>query len=424
MDNYGSKKFLFVLILIISISPAAWTKIYTTAEYDFPLKDANIATLASGANMPLTPYEIINIEIRTDRRLVPLAEGRNKVPLGLFEQKNRAAPLAFIIAGTGGSALAGSALYLASQLYLKGFHVVTLPNPIHWHYVLGVSESTLPGYPFRDSPEYYKFLEKTTQFLKSKRNLKISNFSLVGYSYGGLLAGFLAEEDLKQKIFDFKRVVIISPAMNIASSIQTLDKYYSEGHLMTLDRRQVILGTIINVGMKIREIGFDLNIIGNAIKELQLTPLETQWVIGNDFRENLRDVIFTSQQIKDLRLLKIKATPTRKSARLNEAKKVSFSTYFKYFVAPSILEKPQVANNDALNTLLEKSSFYSQSDFIKNNKNIFIITNQDDFLMGAGDVESLTSTANERLYLYPYGGHMGNLWHPLNQHNFLEIFKF
>ncbi len=424
MDNYWMKKFLFALILIVSISSAAWAKVYTAAEYDFPLKDANIATLSSGANMPLTPYEIVNIEIRSDRRLVPLVEGRNKVPLGLFEQKNRTAPLAFIIAGTGGSALAGSALYLASELYLKGFHVVTLPNPLHWHYVLGVSESTLPGYPFRDSPEYYKFLEKTTLFLKSKRNLKISNFSLVGYSYGGLLAGFLAQEDLKQKLFDFKRIVIISPAMNIASSIQTLDNYYSESRHITFDRRQVILGTIINVGVKIRETGFDLNLIGNAIKELQLTPLETQWVIGNDFRENLRDIVFTSQQIKDLHILKIKATPSRKSGRLNEAKRVSFAAYFKYFVAPSILEKPQITNQDDLNSLLEKSSFYSLSDFIKNNKNIFIITNQDDFLMGAGDAESLASAANERLYLYPYGGHMGNLWHPLNQHDFLEIFKF
>ncbi len=407
--------FTFVILISIITSSLANAKIYSTNEYDFPLKDADVATLTSVATTAQVPYKIIKIEIRKDRRNVPLLENRNEVPLAIFQQANSAAPLAFVISGTGGTALSGAALFLGSQLYKLGYNVVTLPSPISWHYSLDVSESSLPGYPLRDAPEYYQFLQKVLFSLKTQQKLKTSEFSLVGYSYGGLTASHLAQIDLEQKIFNFKKVVIINPPLNLQNGLNILDQYYREGAQMPFERKQVILGTAIDVGMKMQEKGFDLKLIGDALHSLQLTQSETKWLIGNGFREGLRDIIYVSQQVKDRKILKEKANSSRKSKRMNEAKRFSFGNYFELFLIPSISDHADSA------AVLKSSSLYSLEETIKNNKNVFVMTNQDDFLLTIADVEYLKATVGDRLYLYPYGGHVGNLWHPVNMKDFADI---
>ena len=134
-------------------------------------------------------------------------------------------------------------------------------------------------------------------------------------------------------------------------------------------------------------------------------------------REGLRDLIYVSQQVKDLKILKEKATSSAKTKRLNEAKRFSFRNYFELFLIPSI------SGNEDPSAILRNSSFYNLGETIKNNKNIFVITNQDDFLVTPADIEYLKTVAADRLYLYPYGGHVGNLWYHVNSNDFLEIMK-
>lgn len=405
----------------LSVSFSTHAKILSESEYPFPIKDPYISSISSGANLPLAPYKIIKVEVRTDRRHVPLLEGRNAVPLGLFEQKNKTAPLAFVISGTGGTALSGTALYLASDLYLKGYHVVTLPDPISWHYVLGVSETSLPGDPLRDASEYYRFLQTVTEFLKNKINLKYTHVSLSGYSYGGLICGFLALEDAAQKVFNFNRIIILNPPMNTKHSLLLLDQYYDEGKKISRDRKDIILGSILNVAEEMLDHGFDLNIVGAAINKLKLSTTESQWLIGESFRNSLAEVVYTSQQIFDLHILKQEANSWHKRERLAESKTIGYREYFIQFVAPSLMSNRVAPSRDILEALLNKSNFYALEEILKTNKNIYVFTNKDDFLISPPDVEFLKSTLQDRLYLYPYGGHLGNIWFPINRADFTQV---
>ena len=71
---------------------------------------------------------------------------------------------------------------LAEQFYDMGLHAVTLPDPLSWHYALGVSESTLPGYLPQDSREYYVFLKRVAEHLKTEHHLGITGYSVAGDS--------------------------------------------------------------------------------------------------------------------------------------------------------------------------------------------------------------------------------------------------
>jgi len=415
--------FIFSLSFIFSllITTDANATIISEAEYPFPIKDPYISTISSAANVPSAPYEIVKVEIRKDRRQVPLLEDRNPVPLGLFEQKGKNAPLALIISGTGGTALSGNVLLLASQLYLKGYHAITLPDPVSWHYVLGVSESALPGYPLRDATEYYEFIKKVISHLKSEKNIQFSSISLVGYSYGGLLSGFLAKQDESEKAFNFEKVIILNPPLNVKASLMLLDNYYEEYKNVPQERRRYITSELLGIAVRMQESGFKLEAIAEAAKKLQLTPTECQWLIGESFRQSLGDVIYTSQQVKDLGLLKSKASSAKKSERFREARNIGFREFFIRFIAPSLKPNRQTPTRPEMEKMLQDSDFHTLLPLIKESKNIFVITNKDDFLVTPEDIDLLESTLRERFILYPYGGHMGNLWFPVNKANFERI---
>ncbi len=413
--------FLIKVFIALTTTNLAWATIIPESEYPFPIKDHYVSTISSAANTPLASYETLKIEVRKDRRNVPLLEKRNAVPLALFEHKNKKAPLAFIISGTGGTALSGSALLLASQLYLQGYHAVTLPDPISWHYVLGVSESALPGNPLRDAPEYYEFMKKVTSFLKKQQGLNFTDISVAGYSYGGLLSGFLAREDEKQKVFNFAKVIIINPPFNLKSSMMLLDNYFAEVKNITPERRSDIMGALVTVASQIQGEGFDLKLVAGAAQKLHLTHPECRWLIGESFRINLSEVIFASQQVKDLGFLKKKALPYRFNERMKEARQFGFREYFIRFLAPSLKPNRETPTREEMEIALNEANFTSLAETLKNNKNIFVLTNKDDFLVTPADIEFLENTMHERFVLYPYGGHMGNLWFPMNKANFERI---
>ncbi len=393
---------------------SAWGKSIPRERYNFPLKNSLIASIASVVTPVDESFERLFIEIRPDRRNIPLLDGRNKIPIGLFAQTGPA-PLAFVVAGTGGSALSGTSLFLAGLLKHMGYHVVTLPNPMNWRYVLGVSETAAPGFLPNDAKEYYEFMGKVAAYLRDTQGLPITSYSLVGYSYGGLMSGFLAKEDGINHKFDFQKIVILNPAVDVNYAVETLDGYHKAGMEMSEIRRDIMLASVMDVGLAISAHGFNTELINRAIAKIGVTITDLEWVIAYSFRQSLGDMVFASQQVKDLGILKKHASRSYMSARLAEAGEVSFADYMQKLVVPNL--------KSSLDTkeLLSQTSLYALADLIRDNKRIFIMENEDDFIVRQQDVEFLKSVAGDRLYLYPYGGHCGNYWFPQNVTDLQEI---
>jgi len=299
--------------------------VVTPQEYNFPLRDRYISTVSSAVDGTNVPYKIVYIEPRKDRSTVPLLEGRDKIPLVLFAQKNKTAPLAFVISGSGGTALSGSSMMIAGELFNMGYHVVTMPDPVSWMYTLAISQTGLPGYLPRDSKEYYGFAQQVTVMLKRQQGLKISGYSVLGYSYGGLLAAFMAKEDATQKVFNFSKIVIVNPAVDVAYSVKLLDSYYDEGNKITPERRTNIYGGILSLGGSMLNTGINPQAINEAVTSMHIQTVEEKWLIGEAFRSDLGDMVFVSQQIKDTGILKAHADKHHMDVREDEAHQISFA---------------------------------------------------------------------------------------------------
>lgn len=408
-------KFIPMLLLTFTIFLSVLkTQATDTAKYAFPLQNPLLATLTSAVHGTSAKYKKIALEIRSDRRHVKLLEGRHKVKLGLFKQPKKA-PLVFIISGLGGGGLSGTSLLLAEDLFKRGYHVVTLPNSFSWNYALGVSESATPGYMPRDSAEYYNFMKKVNSHLLKSEGLRITTYSLMGYSLGGLLSVFVSQVDDTQKVFQFQKVVLINPAVDINHGFNVLDSFYREGSKLSYKQKAFSFSTIVDLGLELMNAPFSGKTLKSAIPKLsKLSELDLKWIIGNSFRQSLRDLIYASQQVRDTGLLKTKASEYKQNARLEEAEKFSFEDYIKKVVPPTL-------NDENFVNLAYQSGFYSLKDYIKDNSKIYIIENEDDLIVSSEDIRFLKENMSSRLILYPQGGHLGNIWWPQNKHDLSQI---
>jgi pimeloyl-ACP methyl ester carboxylesterase len=406
---------------VLGLATAAWVlpaSVPAADEYRFPIADPLRSSLVPAGYHPLrTNCGTSFLEVRPDRRNVPLLEGKTKVILAAYTQ-SAPAPLVFVIPGVGGYALTESALMLAEQFHDMGMHAVTLPDPLSWQYALGVSESTLPGHLPLDSREYYGFLKRVVEHLKAEHRLGITGYSVAGYSFGGLLTAFLARLDSEQRTFAFERAVLISPAIDLRHAVGVVDGFFSAGHSIPEGRRNEVSSSMVDVVIKLKNRALTPELATWATSQWTFSENEMKWIIGQAFRGATLGTIFASRQVAEHRASNPRTSPGRRS-RVNDAKRFSFGDYLSQLVFPAIRQSAGVALSD--DQMLAQASLGSVAPELRENPRLFVMQNLDDFLARPEDIDALRSWLGDRLYLYPLGGHLGNLWFQKNKEDLRSI---
>lgn len=172
--------------------------------YDFPFKDPLVATVLG------TPKELVaevDYDIpRKDREIVIFPERKlpSIVALPTFRYaitaQEEAAPLIFVIAGTGSSHRGAKMRMLEAAFYGAGFHVVSLSSPTYANFVLTASSTQIPGRAIDDAGDLYRVMEAI--WAEHRDRLEVTDFHVTGYSLGGAHAAFvarLARPDLSRR---------------------------------------------------------------------------------------------------------------------------------------------------------------------------------------------------------------------------------
>ena len=63
-------------------------------------------------------------------------------------------------------------------------------------------------------------------------------------------------------------------------------------------------------------------------------------------------------------------------------------------------------------TLIRRASLYDIEQYLRDNKKIGLMHNEDDVIMVAGEVDYLKNIFRDRAKIFPAGGHCGNMVHP------------
>ncbi len=401
-----------VLIAFLLLMPAfAWAD---DAVYRYPIADSYAATIL-GTPKNLRQDLPGDIPIKT----MVLETDHQKPEIFFYDRglrytvafQDHKAPLVFLIAGTGGSSRSAKITALMTNLYHAGFHVIALPSPTFPNFIIDASTTHVPGHLSDDAADLYRVMEQI--WTQTKGRIEVTGFSLAGYSLGGTEAAFVAKLDEERKVFDFRRVLMLNPAVSLYNSVSRI-----EGLLDRIPGGPRRIGAFYNgVMAKVTDfyrkgdfVAVDDDFLFAGYQADLLTHEEAGGVIAVSFRISSAGMIFASDVMTHGGYVVPKDRELKNSDSLGDYfwtyLHLSFLDYFnEYFVPYFKSRQPKLTREE----LVEALSIKSIESYLASSAKIGVITNEDDFILAPGELDYLRRVFGPRLKVYPSGGHLGNL---------------
>ena len=131
--------------------------------------------------------------------------------------------------------------------------------------------------------------------------LPVSDFYLTGYSLGALDAAFVSHLDETRRSFNFKRVLLLNPPVNLYTSINNLDKLV-QTQVKGIDRSTTFYELMLTkLTRYFQDKGYiDLNealLYDFQQSRQHLSNEQMAMLIGTSFRFSAADIAFTSDLI-------------------------------------------------------------------------------------------------------------------------------
>ncbi|MGX5219996.1 serine protein kinase PrkA [Pseudomonas sp. S9] len=425
---------LAALVCGLTLSAPLWAADVDIESYGYPITnpfEATIATtppdlrpsLPDDSDIDQSDYKIL-LHPEREYELPDNLWAVTKMKYRLAEQDGEA-PLIFIIAGTGAQYSSSTPEYLKKLFYGAGFHVVQLSSPTSYDFMASASRHATPGLSEDDADDLYRAMQAVRA---QHPDLKVSDYYLTGYSLGALNAAFVSKLDEQRRSFNFKRVLLLNPPVNLYTSISNLNKLVQtkvEGINTNSNFFDLILGKLSRY---FEQKGYiDMNeamLYEFQMSKEHLTDEQMAMLIGTVFRFSSSDIAYTSDLLNRRGLITPPGTVIKSNTDmtpyLRRALQCDFDCYMREQLIPMWRAR---YDGGSLDQLVNKVSLYALEDYLKNSPKIAVMHNADDIILGPGDLGFLRRTMGDRLTVYPLGGHCGNLNYRVNSDAMLEFFR-
>lgn len=403
-----------------------WTHSIEAADYKYPYQDPYLATATTailsddGATASVTST-IVRVPGLPGRNNLPNLEGRGDVGLALYRQ-NRPAPLLFILAGLGSNPYFGVAPYLASLFYKDGSHVVILPSPMSWNFALSANRRGAPGYAPEDARDLYAVMQKALTVLRDRHDVKTTAINFMAVSLGGLEGAYLSVIDADERKIGIDKFLLVNPPIDLAYAVKKIDQWNALAGKFGRAKSQQIVAKAVAIVDSFSDVRRDSPAVFARLakKFAGFTTEELQFLIAGNLQSQLPELIYVTQVMHDQKVLSALKHDKRK--RLEEAKGFTFTDYNEKIAVP--LWQKQAGNTDAdLEKFIQGGSLARIVARLRGNPKVQIMHNADDFMAERESIEALKDALGDQVMLYPYGGHLGNLWYPENKEYALRYFR-
>ena len=410
--------------LAVLVALGLLTRSIEAADYKYPYRDPYLATATSailGNDEATARVEsnILRVPGLPGRNRLPSLEGRGDLSLAFYRQ-NQAAPLLFILAGLGSNPYFGVGPYLASLFYRAGYHVVILPSPMNWNFALSASRSGAPGYAPEDARDLYDVMQKTLTTLRDRYDVKPTVIRFLGVSLGALEGAYLSVIDADEEKIGIANYLLINPPVDLHYALKKIDEWSRLAKKFGPEMsHELVSKALAIVDSFSDERPDDPAVVDRLAKRFAgFTTEELRYLIAETLQSQLYELIYVTQVIHDQNVLAAPKDDMRK--RLQEAKSLTLVDYYWKIAVPlwRKLGDPQADPE----SLLQRSSLSPIMDRLRSNSNVYILHNVDDFLVERKSIEALKEALGDQVTLYPYGGHLGNLWYPENKKTVLRFF--
>ena len=409
------KKLLNKIVLFLILSLTAFS-------YNFPIDDPYSATIIGSAtmmtpgvseNIPLKVYEI---QIKDKKEIPDVFWYASKFKFSFSKQKNKKAPLIFVLAGTGSDYSAIRVKFMQRIFHDAGYHTIAISSQMSQQFMISASTNAIPGMLIRDNEDIYKAMKLA--YNKIKDQVDVTDFYIMGYSLGGTNAAVLSYIDEKEKAFNFKRVFMVNHPVELYDSAVKLDKYldeYTGGKSVGIEK--LLNSTLARVKGSLTSeyanIGADT--IYEIVKGDILSEAEKKAYIGLAFRLTSTDLNFISDFITKSHVYTKNPEKVNKFTNMKEYfKAVNFATFEDYVNKIGFPYYKKYNKDFTIEDLKREASLRVIEDYLRTSPKIAAVTNADELILNEKDIDYLKDVFKDRLIIYPKGGHCGNMFYKEN----------
>ena len=409
------KKLLKKIVLFFMLSLTAYS-------YNFPLDDPYSATIIGSATMMTPgvsekiPLKVYEIQIKDKKDIPDVFWYASKFKFSFSKQKNKKAPLIFVLAGTGSDYNATRVKFMQRIFHDAGYHTIAISSQMSQQFMISASTNVMPGMLIRDNEDIYKAMKLA--YNKIKDQVEVTDFYIMGYSLGGTNAAVLSYIDEKEKAFNFKRVFMVNPPVELYDSAVKLDKYlddYTGGKTEGIEK---LLNTTLyrlKGGLTNEYANIGADTIYNIVKGDILSDAEKKAYIGLAFRLTSNDLNFISDFITKSHVYTKNPDKVNKYTNMKEYfKAVNFATFEDYVNKVGFPYYKKYNKDFSIEDLKREASLRVIEDYLRTSPKIAAVTNADELILNEKDINYLKDVFKDRLVIYPKGGHCGNMFYKEN----------
>ena len=409
------KKLLSKIVLFTILSLTAFS-------YNFPIDDPYSATIIGSAtmmtpgvseNIPLKVYEI---QIKDKKDVPDVFWYASKFKFSFSKQKNKKAPLIFVLAGTGSDYNTTRVKFMQRIFHDAGYHTIAISSQMSQQFMISASSNSVPGLLLEDNKDIYKAMKLA--YNKIKDQVEVTDFYIMGYSLGGSNAAVLSYIDEKEKVFNFKRVFMVNPPVDLYNSAVKLDKYldnYTGGKTKGIEKLLNTTLAKVKGGLTSEYANIGADTIYNIVKGDILSDAEKEAYIGLAFRLASTDLNFISDFMTRSYVYTKNPEKVNKYTNMKEyLKAVNFATFEDYVNKIGFPYYKKHNKDYSIEALKREASLKVIEDYLRTSPKIAAVTNADELIINEKDFAFLKDVFKDRLVIYPKGGHCGNMFYKEN----------
>jgi hypothetical protein len=410
-------------VFLLGLSIVTVQVFAATDDFDYLEENAFMATIAGTPRhlMAPVPHELevrqadLSVRVLPERRLPPVLSQFRELHFRIAYQEHPA-PLMFLIAGTGSGFDTARMDYLKRVFWQAGMHVIVLSSPTNYDFLAAASYSGLPGLGYEDARDLHRAMMLAAEQAQRQQRIEITGYHMAGFSLGALNAAFVGELDSHLQHFDFQSILLLNPPVDLLTSINRLDRLaYTQvaGVDNTDSFYEHIFGKLsayfATAGMT--------NIGEGLFYEIQrsdvaLTDADMAMLIAAVFRFSAADLNFMADLVTGGGLYAPADETLRVSTSLTPYLRRALFCNFSCYVETQLWPAWQERNpGRSMRDMAWRTSLESVEGYLRNNQRIAVISNADDFILSRDNYYFLADVFGDRAFLYPRGGHGGNLQH-------------
>ena len=409
------KKLLSKVVLFLILSLTAFS-------YNFPIDDPYSATIIGSASMMTEgvseniPLKVYEIQIKDKKDIPDVFWYASKFKFSFSKQKNKKAPLIFVLAGTGSDYSTTRVKFMQRIFHDAGYHTIAISSQMSQQFMISASSNSVPGLLLEDNKDIYKAMKLA--YNKIKDQVEVTDFYIMGYSLGGSNAAVLSYIDEKEKVFNFKRVFMVNPPVDLYNSAVKLDKYlddYTGGKTKGIEKLLNTTLAKVKGGLTSEYANIGADTIYNIVKGDILSDAEKKAYIGLAFRLASTDLNFISDFMTRSHVYTKNPEKVNKYTNMKEYfKAVNFATFEDYVNKIGFPYYKKHNKDYAIEDLKREASLKVIEDYLRTSPKIVAVTNADELILNEKDFAFLKDVFKDRLVIYPKGGHCGNMFYKEN----------